>query len=193
MPANKIGNVVKLTLAIEGGDDTVYLSDAKFDYPRRPLEGVRFFLWLEDIESVSQEWYEDCGKKWHVSVGCVCEKEVAGRELELVISAIGLTREQWDAGTADARCEALLTEGYRATFWQDTGDDEAALTAEGIKLLDGIATQPEVFFKLMDKSQNRIGADGYQFIKGDFGGKGMTMKQVVQAEVRRIQEEAEGK
>lgn len=181
------GAVVKLiTLA---GNSDLLLSASTYDYPRRPLSGVRFFLLVEDVQATSREWFEECRYNWHVSVGCVCDKEVTGQQLDNLLSSVGLTRDQWDAGTPEARAETLIQSGYKAVFWQDGGNGRTSLIDKGRGKLNGVGNDFELFYQYMDKPQNRIGATGYDFIKGVFGAENLTMKQVVEAEVRRLNEQ----
>lgn len=185
------GAVVKL-ITLTGNDDLL-LSAADYDYPRRPLKGVRFFLQVEDIEAVSAEWYRDCGKKYHVTVGCVCRAEVTGDKLAALLSSVGLTADQWATGSAEAKDEELIRSGYKAVFWQDSGNGRTKLIDQGRGKLNGVGNDFELFYQYMDKPQNRIGATGYSFIRGEFGAEGLTMKQVVEAAVREEQRQAEGK
>jgi hypothetical protein len=60
--------------------------------------------------------------------------------------------------------QALLEYGIYATLWTKSGNDQDELEAEATKQLDIIHM---LFGFYMDKSENQIGSDGWDFIKGD--------------------------
>jgi hypothetical protein len=60
--------------------------------------------------------------------------------------------------------QALLEYGIYATLWTKSGNDQDDLEAEATKQLDIIHM---LFGFYMDRPENQIGSDGWDFIKGD--------------------------
>ena len=182
---------VTMTQAESRDGVTLYTSEA-YTFIRREgtLSGVRFYLQTSVIEEVSPEWAAGCGHRYHVEIGAVCESELGTDTLARLLAGIGLDGTQWGGylTPADRACE-LVRAGFKAIFWQQTGNNIARLTREARGKLTGIGGKYNLFSSLMGTKQNRAGDDGFATIAGRSKVHGKTMKEVVSEAVENETEE----
>ncbi len=168
---------MKLTKYLEDDRGVVFISEP---HDIGGLIGVLFFLNIENTAYFSQEWEDECGK-FHVEVGCVCENQTPQHGIDNIINQLGIGIDEWSKTKPSIRACELMRGGFAATFWQSNGNNRRDLEREGRQQLR-FANTPLAFDQMMKQAQNKIGASGYDFIRGYFLGplEGKTMKAIVQ-------------
>lgn len=117
-------------------------------------------------ESLSTREYEELGFKYNVEIQAV-SIEAAGENG--VDSALGCCGFPDDMEITDLlKVEALSEYGTFATLWNKNGNNIEVLMKEARKEAQLIES---LFGFYMDKAENRIGNDGWDFISGNVGFK----------------------
>ena len=131
-----------------------WISD-EVDYGDFPL---RYHIVLEYTDS----WGDDCGFKYYVSVK-VTSLVAAANVIPSLLSNVGMTPEEFAEVGPEHQSE-MLCSFASATLFQKGGKNKRNLLLAARRELIVIGM---LFGLYMDKPQNVIGSDGWDFIKGD--------------------------
>ena len=156
---------MKLQLQEDNDAGKIYVSKV-YNFPT--LESVVFFLRMQYTGYFDREWQAEAGK-YYVHVGCVLT-DIPADHLPDALDDLGITEAQWQEADPRVRATYCINE-WGPTFWQATGNNLGQLMKEGRKALAPLE-DAATFDAAMKKPQNRAGATGYQWIKGDFEGCG---------------------
>lgn len=128
---------------------------------------VWFILKLEYIEQyLSESEIAKFGGKYCVSVEAVAPKALSEKNLNYAIDSVGWTNYDLDLYTNDYLPVIIADYGCKATLFSKAGNNMKLLLREARKELIPIRT---LFGFYMDRPQNRIGNDGWSFVKGEIG------------------------
>lgn len=115
----------------------------------------------------TDEWGDDCPYAIHGQVVAVSPGFAKSHtELDSYLSTIGMDRAKFDELDIEAQADVLAETGCKATLFQTTGetDEDEDKVIEACKA--EITPINVMFGFYMDKPQNRIGATGWDWIKG---------------------------
>lgn len=129
---------------------------------------VWFILKLEYMQQyLSESEIAEFGGKYSVSVEAVAPKALSEKDFDSVLGYVG-----WEYFNILENCEddylcvMVADYGCKATLFSKAGNNMKLLLREARKELVAIRS---LFGFYMDRPQNRIGNDGWDFIKGEIG------------------------
>lgn len=138
----------------------IYLSQKTFNFGDFDL---KFFIRVMHTAEWDREWAEQ--GQYHVSLGAVSPQAAKDTDTH---ATYGMSKADYDALPEDGKAEMLIEAGVVATFDQWQGNNLNKLLKEARK----VAIIAETFFGFyMDKHQNKIGATGWEFIRGEYNPK----------------------
>jgi hypothetical protein len=130
------------------------------------LNNGNWDYWLVmDVTNLEDSMGEEAPARYLVSVNAVAPAAVSEEEKNRAIESCG-----WDGMEENelAMIEILNTYGIRACLWNETGNNLSKLMKAARKESQVIAF---MFGFFMDRTQNAIGNDGWDFISGNIGWK----------------------
>ena len=127
-----------------------------------PLRLVMKTTYLE--EYLSEEDLKETGK-YEVSILAVSPRAAGRVNVKKAIDSMGLDDEDIKR-IPMVQYEALLDYGVFATLWHNNGDNQEELENEAKEQLKIISI---MFGFYMDRPENMIGNDGWDFIRGQIG------------------------
>lgn len=160
---------MKTKTLFDFGSEAVYitkqLNNGDFNY--------RLAIKVLDMPELTGDDVKDIGYKYHVSIIAVSPDQVSEfGKMDAAISSCGFNDEQiesMDSGDPYMlKYEALLTDGIYANLEEFTGNNLKKLLQ---KARGQLQVTESLFGFYMDKYQNRLGATGWDWIKGDLTGE----------------------
>lgn len=122
--------------------------------------------WLV-ISVDNTEDYGDFKFKYIVSVQAVSPKAAGEAELKRAFESLGLIEEDINQADPLTQVQALAEYGIYANLWTGTGNNIKQLMHEAHREVAGINI---LFGFYMDRQENALGADGWDFIGGNVYG-----------------------
>ncbi|MEK6832734.1 MAG: hypothetical protein AABY32_01690 [Nanoarchaeota archaeon] len=144
----------------DGDYDKVWVSDmvnyGDFD--------LFFFIVLQ----YTDEWGGDIEHPYHISIQVVSPEAAGKKHVKSAFRSMSIEGKEYNKMIKTLKPEDIADivrqYGVAATIFQKFGDDEDKLINAAVKEMTGINC---LFGFYMDKYQNRIGATGWDFIRGD--------------------------
>lgn len=117
---------------------------------------------------LSDDECKEVGKYW-ISIYAAGSEWPNADELLNYVSTYGMTVAEFQELPLDGQLELLVDTGCAARLWHTAGNNKRKLLADAkreLELLTGFT-----FGFAMDRTQNAIGATGWDWIKGDITGR----------------------
>lgn len=140
-----------------------------FDYGgklvSKKLNNGDFDYWLviDFVNMIEAVGEKDATEKYMVSLQAVSPQEAGKEHVKSAIESLGFTPK-----TNLDKVLALSEYGVYSILWSKSGNNYKQLLREAHKEAENSTI---LFGFYMDKQQNRIGNDGWDFIRGDIGFK----------------------
>ncbi len=141
---------------------------------RNPMKGADWPVWFilrceyMDQHFNEREMERDNIGKYCISIIAVAPDAVSPENMQSAFRCIGMESELTTASN-ELKIEALASHGIYATLHQETTNNKAAGLKAARQQLKGFASI--MFGFAMGRNQNRIGNDGWDFIRGEIGFK----------------------
>lgn len=149
--------MLKLKLLNDIDSQKVWITTSDYinsDWP------VRFLVRCLYTEEWSQEWANQVGK-YQFEIHAVSPEALGLIGCAIVERSMDCT---FDAMPREWQCLTLMEYGSSACLWQKLGNNQKVLLTEARKELQNIQM---LFGFYMDRTINRLGATGWDFIRGD--------------------------
>jgi len=117
-------------------------------------------------EWAGEEEARQMGGNHLVTLSVVSPSEAGKKNLEAAVESLGADYIDIKKLSGEEKADMLANYGVAATMWQETGNNLRKLLKEAkeeARKVEGL------FGFYMDRPQNRMGATGWDFIKGDIG------------------------
>lgn len=148
-----------------GGDKNLWISPKQnnhdFDY--------WLLIQLTDFYAEQPEYWGDKDPdhpRYNVSVYAVAPSLLTTKKISDVASCMGIEIEEFSSQPIEHQVVDICAYGISVNLWQDTGHAKTKLVTAA---KEQCQTIPTLFGFYMDKFQNRVGATGWDFIKGNIG------------------------
>jgi len=112
----------------------------------------------------TDDWGDDVGFKYHVSVNAVAPQALSDEKIAEVISSIGESLEWYNGLSEEAKCQLILEYGTTVPLYQQGGNNMRELLKGARKEANNISI---LFGFYMDRPVNAIGSTGWDWIKGE--------------------------
>ena len=121
-------------------------------------------------ESLNTREFEELGYKYNVEIQAVSIEAAGEKNLDSALSCCGFSDDQMNVAEQSdlLKVESLSDYGVFATLWNKNGNNIETLMKDAHKEANLINM---LFGFYMDREENRIGNDGWDFISGNIGFK----------------------
>ena len=157
-----MGNQIRLTLIEDDGYRQLYRTGEGIFQAEHGGDDPDTLLFVQ-VEH-TDEWGDSPECKYHASIFACGHGWPSESELQSALDSYGMSREEFDQGTAENKSLLLADHGLRAVLWQEGGNNIRQLLSHARQQLRELRFT--IGFRL-DAPQNAIGSSGWDFMRGD--------------------------